>query len=335
MSESMVRPNEDFGRDHGLIHEAVVTGRKVGAGQEFWAKLAHSKSLFRKVVELVDQNDLKPATNQKPVREVKKFVLDKTGRLIPSKNLQAAVCASDKNFYLVQPKLKNVADYADRLIRFQKAFKPGPIMSVAEFEGKSRELIAEIGENKDLANLLKGVYLPIVLPKLKNFSDYGQTLEQIFLPAVKLAYEKQFPGRKFVNHRENDLAKKVSIIPESRHNELVAKMEKGIVVALYFPNPLSGFSVLAAREQMAFLPKGLMLAGGFDAMTAQTMYPDILARDFHTPGYDLSALSWQSPDYSLYLVALDGEVHFARRGGLGGAFGSYSSGWLFFGSAAA
>jgi len=42
-----------FGRDHGLIHEVVITGRKVGAGQEFWSRLAHDEELFRKVVELV------------------------------------------------------------------------------------------------------------------------------------------------------------------------------------------------------------------------------------------------------------------------------------------
>lgn len=43
----------DFGKDHGLIHEAVVTGRKVGAGQDFWAALAHSEEIFRKVVTCV------------------------------------------------------------------------------------------------------------------------------------------------------------------------------------------------------------------------------------------------------------------------------------------
>jgi hypothetical protein len=42
-----------LGKDHGLIHEAVVTGRKAGAGKEFWAKLAHDELLFRDVVALV------------------------------------------------------------------------------------------------------------------------------------------------------------------------------------------------------------------------------------------------------------------------------------------
>ena len=43
----------DFCRDNGLIHEAVVTGRKAGWGAEEWAKLAHDEEMirnFRKVL---------------------------------------------------------------------------------------------------------------------------------------------------------------------------------------------------------------------------------------------------------------------------------------------
>jgi len=43
----------EFGKDHALIHEMVVTGREVGAGKEFYAALAHSKELFAKVVAFV------------------------------------------------------------------------------------------------------------------------------------------------------------------------------------------------------------------------------------------------------------------------------------------
>lgn len=53
MSKDMVR-QEEFGRDLGVVHEAVVTGRKVGAGKEFWSALAHGENLFREVVELVN-----------------------------------------------------------------------------------------------------------------------------------------------------------------------------------------------------------------------------------------------------------------------------------------
>lgn len=40
----------EFGKDLGLMHEAVVTGRKVGAGSEFWAILAHDLERFRLLV---------------------------------------------------------------------------------------------------------------------------------------------------------------------------------------------------------------------------------------------------------------------------------------------
>ncbi len=43
----------EFGQDHGLVHEAVITGRKVGADRDFWAALAHSEVLFAKVVAFV------------------------------------------------------------------------------------------------------------------------------------------------------------------------------------------------------------------------------------------------------------------------------------------
>jgi hypothetical protein len=52
MEKSIVR-QEEFGKDLGLIHEVVVTGRKAGATKKFWAKLAHNEHLFRLVVEQV------------------------------------------------------------------------------------------------------------------------------------------------------------------------------------------------------------------------------------------------------------------------------------------
>lgn len=43
---------EDFGKDFGLVSEAVVTGRKVGADKKFWSRMAHDRNFFEKVIEL-------------------------------------------------------------------------------------------------------------------------------------------------------------------------------------------------------------------------------------------------------------------------------------------
>ncbi len=266
------------------------------------------------------------------LEEILLKLFDKNGRRLPDKNLKNAVCGPNKDFYLKQPPLETLDDLGGRLIRFQESFHPGPFISAAEFQGKAEELLGEIRNSENLANLLNGVHLPIILPKLGEFEDYGETLEKVFLPAVKSAYEKQFPDRKFHNYRENDLKGKVSIIEESRHEKLIEKMKQDYVIGIYFPNPLQGFSVLASREQMTTLLESFLLSGGFDSASAQAMYPDVLARDYHTPGYDLSALHWQSSDYSSDFKAFDDRLFFGSRASLGDAYGRYSSSLLFFGS---
>ncbi|MGB8473767.1 MAG: hypothetical protein WCE61_06740 [Candidatus Acidiferrum sp.] len=65
MQTGMVRPDDDFGRDYGLVHEAIVTGRKAGAGREFWAKLAHDRNFFEKVVRFVRHVDLVGTTHHR------------------------------------------------------------------------------------------------------------------------------------------------------------------------------------------------------------------------------------------------------------------------------
>jgi len=56
-----------FGRDHGLLHELVVTGRKVGADRVFYARLAHNEKLFGKVVSFVRDYS---STTQERAREI-------------------------------------------------------------------------------------------------------------------------------------------------------------------------------------------------------------------------------------------------------------------------
>ncbi|PIR84788.1 hypothetical protein COU16_01210 [Candidatus Kaiserbacteria bacterium CG10_big_fil_rev_8_21_14_0_10_47_16] len=43
----------NFGQDHGLIHEAVITGRKAGWTSSEWAKLAHDEGLMLRIREVM------------------------------------------------------------------------------------------------------------------------------------------------------------------------------------------------------------------------------------------------------------------------------------------
>ncbi|MCX6703773.1 MAG: hypothetical protein NTV02_03765 [Candidatus Zambryskibacteria bacterium] len=42
----------DFGKDLGVLHEAVITGRKVAADSHFWGSLAQSERAFKIVMSL-------------------------------------------------------------------------------------------------------------------------------------------------------------------------------------------------------------------------------------------------------------------------------------------
>jgi hypothetical protein len=61
------------------------------------------------------------------------------------------------------------------------------------------------------------------------------------------------------------------------------------------------------------------------------MYPDILARDYNTPGMDLSALQWQSAGYSLSFVSYGDRLSFGLYGDLSNALDDYSGGLFFLG----
>jgi len=249
-------------------------------------------------------------------------LFDSNGRRSVPTGLQANVCNPRTAFYLTQPDI----DYAGRLNRLHKFLCPTDI-SVDQFQNEAEKIKKATLANEQIANLFKGVYLPVVIPhNVAGITDVG-TLLEAWLEAVGKSYEAEFPDRKFYNHRQGDLADKVKIVKESRHQGLLEKIKQGPVFGWYCPIPLQGFSVHAQREQITGLPNNLILSG-LDAIIAQIMYPDILAKDSSTPGYDLSAFSWESSGYSLFFGASGDGLGFDYGGDLGYALDCFSGGVL-------
>ena len=257
-------------------------------------------------------------------QDVKLLHFDSNGRCIP-RNLTNKVCDPNTDFHLVQPKL----DYGVRLARIGECLHAGLMISAAEFEDRCQKLLERLGKDELCGNIVKAVHLPICIPQTQ-VTDYGEALNP-FLLGVDCSYPQEFSGRTFNNYRKDDLAKKVKIVPGIRHDALVEKLAGGHAVGVYFPNPMQGFSVLAQREQIEVLPPWFWLSGGFDAVTAMVAYPDVLARDWSTPGLDFSALQWQGARGSLYFKANDAELKFDRGGNLGGADDYYSGGLFVLG----
>ena len=253
-----------------------------------------------------------------------KVLFDKHGRRIPE-DLQANVCDANRDFRLHQPK---EVDFANRIMRLHGCLSIDTEVTAEQLKAETERLLAMIRENSQIANIAKGVCLPVVLPKFVT-DDLGAELE-LYLAGVNNSYAKAFGDRTFYNRRKGALANEVSVVDGSQHDQLISRMKEGPVIGLHFPNPLQGFSINASREQMLTLPEGFILSG-MDTPIAMVMYPDILARDWNTPGLDMAALQWRSPLFSLFFEAFDDRLDFGSTGGLASANGCYSGGLLFLG----
>lgn len=207
------------------------------------------------------------------------------GRRIPPRGLKAAICNPNPDYYLKQSKVSLV----ERFTRLVEVWTGGVGMSGADFE-KEVALTKAAFEAIELLKPLGEGY-PLLLPQIDLTEDYGNGLNTAILPALGRSYRKQFSEREFKNYREDDLKGKVSIIPGSRHDRMVAKVKTGPQAVLYFPDALRDYSVLAQREQLTTLPEQISLAG-FETLIACAMDPETMARDGNTPGYDLLALQW-------------------------------------------
>jgi len=255
----------------------------------------------------------------------------KLGFRIPQ-DLEAKARDPNKSFYLEQLKPKTRIDYANLIMGLQGAFVDLLPLNIGvacdEFKEEIERLVALLQEDPRVQNILNSVCLPIIMPKLE-YDDLGEALE-FYVEAAGQAYRKAFPERVFTNYRKGALANHVSVVEGSRHEQLIERMRQGPVIGLHFPNPLQGFSIHAAREQMDTLPQGFVLSG-MDTPIAMAMYPKTLARDYNTPALDLAALQWQSAADSLCFKAGDAELSFGSTGSLAAAGDNDSGGLLFLG----
>lgn len=244
---------------------------------------------------------------------------------IKPRGLVASVCNPNWSFHLVRPAL----DHNERLARASEYHRADTAISVSEFQERTEAAHAKAMALPGCVNLAKAVRLPLCFPKTE-IADLGQITED-FVTAAGKSYCRQFPNRSFKNYRQGDLAGQVSIVSGSRYEQFIQALTQSAVVANYYPNPLQGYSVDAQREQMASLPEGFILSGPLDTAMGWVMYPDVLARDFKTPGYDCSAVQWQSSEFSLGFKACDDEADFDYRADLSNAYDDYSGGLLFVG----
>ena len=205
---------------------------------------------------------------------------------------------------LSQQSLERVTDYANRLQQLRECLGIDTGVTAQQFKTETERLLALIQGNRQVANILKGAWLPVVLPQL-TVNDLGKAVKRYFEKIGK-SYAKIFSGGKFLNYMEDELAGKVNIVDGSRQDQLIGKMREGPVIGIYFPNSLHGPSFCAQVEQMPGLPEGFILSG-LDAIIAMAMHLDILVRDFSWLTMTTSGFSVGDDDNPLQLIISDQE----------------------------
>lgn len=161
-----------------------------------------------------------------------------------------------------------------------------------DFEQRSKVLLGKLQLDERLAPILNGAHMPICLPQCE-IGDYGRLVDEMFLAGVKKAYETEFSDRHFHDGMSGKLRGQLAIADDSCQERLIKRMATEPVVGIVFPIALQGYSVLAAREQMASLPEGFVLSGVLDACVAMAAYPDVLAQN-HAPTLVCAGTTWQS-----------------------------------------
>lgn len=263
------------------------------------------------------------------LEDVIRKLVDHTGRLIPAHlGITCAVCDENRNFHIQQPTI----NYGEILARYTEFFPKGTLfLSAAEFEDRAEAGKERLVQDNMTSDLVKRVHMPLLLPHYA-VSEYGTSMQNFFLLAVKNAYKADFPDREFINYRDGELAKQVSVIPNTGHDRFLAMMAEGPGMAWYFPNPMQGFSVLAQREAMnMLLSRGFTLTGAIEPTLGFVGYSKEMARDYNTPGFDCPAVSFRSSSFSLSFWADGGPLEFGRSDYLDCADDGYSGGVVFLG----
>lgn len=251
---------------------------------------------------------------------------DANGRCIPNGITSEHHVETRRYFTFNQPTI----DYDTIHARLVKHLAIKQAITTEEFSSRAENILGKLRDNPACSNILNGVHVPFMLPKQAG-QDIGAQLDQRYISAVKTAFEETFASNTFTNQYKDDLAGKLSIAVDSRHEHLITKQSEQVVVGYYFPC-LMEYSVPAAIEQTAKLPEQFLLAGGYDTSAALVGSPDLLLRkDGYPPVLWMTALDTEKSGVSYHYEAYGYNLTFNRKPHFDRVAESWTSGLVVLG----
>ena len=183
---------------------------------------------------------------------------------------------SRKYFQLDKERIKNYK--TDQIFNNLKKFLCKDLeFNLSEFEQKISSIKNNIKKDKKIENILNGVNVPFIIPKLDE-DDIGLNIEKIFFPALKSSFENEFKEYNLISHLKDGIKNQINFWEKSRYDLIINKLKKQNVTGILFP-ALNEFSFPAALETVSKLPNNIILAGGYEIMASIIGTPGLLKRD--------------------------------------------------------
>lgn len=219
--------------------------------------------------------------------ELMKFV-DNSGRVIPF-NLSADVRDADTNYAFKPHHLLTVEDCEKRLERLRAAGFDC-MLSAEIFWRRCMHLMEEVSSKAILSNLLKGVWVPVLLP-IMNITDIGTTTDDL-LVKLATAFDLEFDKdnsmtNPFIVHQR--FAQRLEI-KHPRYQRFCRRLKSWPVVGLYFLTPFQGFSPNAELAAIDKFRKEYVPAGPIEGIISRIMYPDLLFKEKNTLNSNFSSV---------------------------------------------
>lgn len=233
---------------------------------------------------------------------------DEFGRCIPG-DIKSAHHKKTRRYFKLTDRKYDAGVVYDR----SKAVWGSEItLSREEFISKVQSIVTKLQNDSSVSNVLKGNWVPFLIPKTGKIDSIGEIVQSRWVPAVIKSFESADPQHKVTNHNKDDLAPMLKIRPGTRHEKLLQKAESSDVVGIFFP-AMTEYSFAATTERLDQLPSAFMLSGALDLSAAMIGAPDLLInRDAYAPLLWFSSYEIE-PGHSIHYEPYGYNLTFNRR----------------------
>lgn len=219
-------------------------------------------------------------------------------RIIPD-YLSPDEVVKKNGLFFVSKHHPNPSDYQKRHQVAKKIFGHMVRVTEQDFERQSREMLEVISQDALMANVLRGPYLPLILPCL-DIADFSAMLDGLmeFLKKSLLFFKPKCCLQSQIPDGFGGLIRP-SVV--GRQYKVFRKIKQGGGVALFFPQALRGFSLSASQKQMGELPQQFCLSA-LDTLVALILYPDFLIKGGTSLTLDMAGAVNKMPSLESNLI---------------------------------